>query len=72
MIKMESIHTDVKGGGQQPATDHSCAETLPFRLVTGGSGGPLAGINLDRTSELLEVDEKIAFRCQRQAEHSAF
>ncbi len=33
----------------------------PFRLVTVGGGGPLPGIDLDRTSELLVAEDERAY-----------
>lgn len=37
------------------------AETVPFRLVTVGGGGPLPGVDLDRTSEMLTAEDEAAF-----------
>lgn len=39
----------------------SKSEAPPFRLVTVGGGGPLPGVSLDRTSELLTADDEAAF-----------
>jgi len=37
------------------------ADTVPFRLITVGGGGPYPGIDLDRTSELLVAEDRERF-----------
>jgi hypothetical protein len=37
-------------------------EPPPFVLVTYGSGGPLPGVDLDRTSELIAGEDEATFR----------
>jgi hypothetical protein len=34
----------------------------PFRLVTVGGGGPRAGIDLDRTSDILVAEDEETYR----------
>jgi hypothetical protein len=40
------------------------AKAAPFRLVTVGGGGPRAGVNLDRTSELVVAEDESNHRAR--------
>ena len=40
-------------------------ESPPFRLVTVGGDGPVPGVDLDRTSSLLEEDDIDLFGARR-------
>ena len=50
---------------QALATHDGAHDIAPFRLITVGGGGPRPGIDLDRTSALLETDDIDQYRPRR-------
>jgi plasmid stability protein len=47
--------------GRKALESHEEAKTEPFRLITFRGEGPLEGIQLDRTNELLVAEDRATY-----------
>ena len=57
----DSIYDSDSSTDDRPDTLTEAGNDSRFRLITVSGEGPLPGVNLDRTSELLTLDDEAAF-----------